>query len=53
MVLVTLAACLREVQINPLKELIVVKDHLLIDALEEEATVRRAVHRFNPNWKVQ
>ena len=53
MVLVTLGACLSEVQISPLKELIVVKDLLLIDALEEEAIVRRAARRFNPNWKVQ
>ena len=51
MVLVTLVVCLREVQISPLKESIVVKDHLLIDVLEEEAIVRRALHRFNPKWK--
>ena len=52
MVLVTLAACLREVQISPLTEVIVVQDHL-IDALEEEAMVRRAARRFNLKWKVQ
>ena len=53
MVLVTLVAGLREVPISPLKELIVVKDHLLIDALEEQAIVRRAARRFNLKWKVQ
>ena len=53
MVLVILAACLREMQISPLKELIVVKDHLLIDALEEQAIVQRAARRFNLKWKVQ
>ena len=53
MVLVTLAACLRAVPISPLKELIVVKEYLLIDALEEQATVRRVARRFNLKWKVQ
>ena len=53
MVPVTFAACLRAVTISPLKELIVVKDHLLIDALEEEAIVRRVARRFNRKWKVQ
>ena len=38
-VVVTLAVCLREVPTSPLKESIVVKDYLLIDALEEQATV--------------
>ena len=53
MVLVISTACLRAMPISPLKELIVVKDHLLIDALEEQAIVRRAARRFNLKWKVQ
>ena len=53
MVLVTLAACLRAVPTSPLKELIVVKDHLLIDALEEEAMLLRAARRCNLKWIVQ
>ena len=53
MVLVTLAVCLRAVPISPLKEPIVVRDNLLIDALEEEAMVPRAARRFNLKWKVQ
>ena len=53
MVLVISAACLRAVPISPPKELIVVKDHLLIDALEEEAILLRAARRFNRKWKVQ
>ena len=52
-VFATLAACLREVPTSPLKELIVVKDHLLIDTLKEQATVRRVARRFNRNWKTQ
>ena len=52
-VLLILAACLGEVPISPLKELIVVKDHLLIDTLEEQATVRRVACRFNLKGKPQ
>ena len=51
MVPVTFAACLRAVPTSPLKELIVVKDHLLIDALEEQAMLRRTARRFNLKWK--
>ena len=53
MVLVTLAAGLREVPTYPLKESIVVKDHLLIDDLEGRAMVLRAARRPNPRWKAQ
>ena len=53
MVLVTLVVCLRAVPTSPLKELIVVKDHLLIDALEEQAMELRAARRPNLKWKVQ
>ena len=53
MVLVILAAGLREVPTSPLKESIVVKDHLLIDTLEEQAMVLRAARRLNLKWKVQ
>ena len=53
MVTVTLAVCLRAMPTSPLKELIVVKEYLLNDALEEQATVRRAARRFNLKWKVQ
>ena len=53
MVLVILASGLRELQTSPLKELIVVKDHLLIDAVEEQARVRRVARRYNLKWKVQ
>ena len=53
MVLVILAACLREVPTSPIKESIVVKDHLLIEDLEVRAMVLRAARRPNPKWKVQ
>ena len=47
MVHVILTTGLRAVPISPLKELIAVKDHLLIDALEEQGLLRRAARRFN------
>ena len=50
---VMLATGLREVPTSPLKELIVVKDHLLIDTLEEQAMVLRAARRPNLRWKAQ
>ena len=53
MVLATLVACLRAVPISPLKESIVVKDHLLIDALEGAAMPLRVARRFNRKWKAQ
>ena len=53
MVLVSLITGLHAVPISPLKESIVVKEYLLIDALEEQAIVRRAARRFNLKWKVQ
>ena len=53
MVFVMLAAGLHAVPISPLKELIVVKDNLWIDALEEEAMLLRVVRRFNLKWKAQ
>ena len=53
MVLVTLTTGLRAVPISPLKESIVVKEYLLIDALEEQAMVLRVARRLNPRWKAQ
>ena len=53
MVLVTVAAGLREVPTSPLKEPIVAKDYLLIDDLAEQAMVLRAARRPNLKWKVQ
>ena len=53
MAIVILLAGLREVPISPLEELSVVKDHLLIEALEEEATVRRVARPVNLKWKAQ
>ena len=53
MVLVTLAVCLRGVPTSPLKESIVAKSFLLIDALEEQAMVLRAARRLNLKWKAQ
>ena len=53
MVLVTLAAGLREVPTSPLKESIVVNDYLLIDDLEGQAMVLRGARRPNLKWKEQ
>ena len=53
MVLVILTTGLRAVPISPLKESIVVKEYLLIDALEEQAMELRAARQFNLKWKVQ
>ena len=53
MVLVILAAGLREVPTSPLKESIMVKDYLLIHDLEEQAMGLRAARRPNLRWKAQ
>ena len=53
MVVVIFAAGLREVPTSPLKESIVVNDHLLIDELEGRAMVLRGARRPNLRWKAQ